>query len=336
MKNRSSRHWIILGFMCLLTGAGIGICTNTVGVFYTPVSESLGVLRGTAAIQSTISLITTGFVSLLLPALMKKLPYKLILTAGSLLAVLATAAMGLCQTIGIFNLLGVLRGVGAAAFTAVPVTMIINNWFEKRNGFAISTALSFSGVIGAAGSPILAACIARFGWQTAYLVQAGMILLLTLPAIVFPVPLHPRQAGLLPYGAEENSGKPDKKKTGHQARGGFRFLSAGFVCLAVMTLLHTSISGISQHMTGLAEHVGFSAGVGAAMVSMAMIGNIVFKLIIGVLSDRFGPVKACIIMIAANAVSIVMIYAGGLVHTRFLLLSGALLYGTVYAVGAAG
>ena len=40
--------------MCCLAASSIGLCTNAIGVFYTPVSKSLHVLKGTFAIHAII------------------------------------------------------------------------------------------------------------------------------------------------------------------------------------------------------------------------------------------------------------------------------------------
>ena len=47
MINKSYKHWMIVFFMCCLAASSIGLCTNAIGVFYTPVAKSLKVLKGT-------------------------------------------------------------------------------------------------------------------------------------------------------------------------------------------------------------------------------------------------------------------------------------------------
>ena len=50
-KNRSIKHLIVLIVCCGLAASSIGVCVNSAGVFYTPVSESLGIMRGTFSMQ---------------------------------------------------------------------------------------------------------------------------------------------------------------------------------------------------------------------------------------------------------------------------------------------
>ena len=64
MSNKSYKHWIIVFLMCCLAASSIGLCTNAIGVFYTPVSQSLKVLKGTFALHATLSTLATALTSL--------------------------------------------------------------------------------------------------------------------------------------------------------------------------------------------------------------------------------------------------------------------------------
>ena len=77
MDNKNIKHLIVVLVCCGLAASSIGICVNSVGVFYTPVSESLGIMRGTFAIHGTISLLATAIVSLFVQAIIKKYSHKL-------------------------------------------------------------------------------------------------------------------------------------------------------------------------------------------------------------------------------------------------------------------
>lgn len=73
-------------------------------------------------------------------------------------------------------------------------------------------------------------------------------------------------------------------------------------------ILHTSITGISQHLSGIAVSIHFSATIGATFMSFIMIGNISTKLLIGFLSDLLSPIKAVIMMILTNCLSLVLLF----------------------------
>ena len=81
---------------------------------------------------------------------------------------------------------------------------------------------------------------------------------------------------------------------------------------------------------------GGAAGFGATLMSLTMIGNISTKLLIGIISDRFGPIRASVIMIVTNMISLVLMMAGMPGANTWILMTGSFVFGSIYAVGAVG
>jgi len=333
MAKAKRKYLSMILLMCGMTASSIGVCQNTPGVFYSPVSEAIGVLRGTFALHITFCVLTISFLSLLLPRLIKTVPVKLIVSVGAVLMVVSTLFMSRASEMWQFYLLGIVRGAGAALCANVPVTIMINSWFHRRNGAVTSIVLSFSGLAGAVCSPILASCISSRGWQSAYLLQAGMLVFFMLPAVLIPFRPTPEAEGLLPYGYEADRASSE---TASSETGSFRFLSLPFVCFAVMGTLHVTLTSISQHISGFAVSLGMSADFGALMLSFIMMGNIGMKLVIGLLSDRIGPLRSTVVMIFTNVVGILAILTGSRIGSGPVMLLGAFLFGSIYAVGAVG
>ena len=76
VKNKTAKHWIVLVVVSLMFSAFAGISNNTIGVFYSPVSEDLGILRGSFALHSTITLLVNGSVSLVVPNIIDRFWWK--------------------------------------------------------------------------------------------------------------------------------------------------------------------------------------------------------------------------------------------------------------------
>lgn len=326
MKNKSSKHWIILLLCCGLAAASIGVSINTSGVFYTPVAKSLNIMRGTFAMHMTIFSIATAIGSLFVAKAMKKVNYKIILIISVAIAVITTGLMAYTTSVFGFYVLGAIRGFSTVFFSAVPLTIIINNWFVEKHGLVTSIALGFSGIAGSIFSPIFASIISEFGWQTGYLVKAIIILCLCLPAIIYPFHLQPRMDNLLPYGYVEEKTSNEQINTTS-----FRFVNLAFVSFFIFGLLCSCITSITQHLPGYGQSLGYSSAIGATLLSAGMIGNISFKLMIGFLSDRLGAIKATFTMITINILGIVLLLIG---NSEMLLISGAFLFGACYSIGA--
>lgn len=330
MINKSYKHWMIVFLMCCLAASSIGLCTNAIGVFYTPVSKSLHVLKGTFAMHATLSTLITALTSLKMSKLIRKYNYKKILLIGVLLSSVSTWMMSYSRSVYLFYILGILRGIGVGIGGMVPITVIITNWFDEKHGLATSLALSFSGLAGAIFSPLLSLWIISYGWQMTYRLMASCILILVLPVLIVPWKINPQEENLLPYGYQERKDTikiQDKK---------INLITISFLCMCIFTLLHTSITGISQHLSGIALSIRLSATSGAILMSLAMIGNISTKLLIGFLSDLLNPIKAVIIMILTNCLSLLLLFLGVIHQEIMLLYIGSFMFGSIYSVGAVG
>ncbi|MEX2784670.1 MFS transporter [Streptococcus sp. H49] len=321
---RIHKAWKVLFVLCGLAAAAIGISINTSGVFYSVVAEDLGLLRGSFAFHMTIFSFVTAVSALFVPKMLKKIPFKTLLLISVFTAVVGTASMAAATKLWQFYLLGGIRGFSTGLFSVVTITMVINHWFEAKNGLATSIALGFSGIMGAVFSPIFSGIIALMGWQAAYVAEAGLIVLLCLPAVFYPFNLEPENEDLTPYGKSE-------KIRQSALSAPYRSLSSALLAMLVFSIIVSFISSMTQHLPGYAETAGLSGAVGAGLLSMGMIGNIVSKLVVGALSDKIGAVKASLVLLAANTAGTVLLLFG---KPAGLMLFAAFLFGSCYGLGA--
>ena len=69
--------WVILS-MCGLAAASMGISVNSMGVFYEPVANAIGVSIGTFGSSTTVFMLSMAVTSLIAPKIYKKLDIKTI------------------------------------------------------------------------------------------------------------------------------------------------------------------------------------------------------------------------------------------------------------------
>ena len=327
LKQSGNKPWLVVAVCCGMVAAGLGLSLNAAGVFYAPVADDLGMMRGTFSLHMTVFSLVTAFTTLLVPAFMRKFPYKAILIPSLAVAVVSTFLMGRVSTPLAFYILGAIRGFSTCLFAMAPANMIVGSWFNKSAGTATSVVMASSGIAGALGSMAFSSAIASLGWRNAYAVVALAILVLVLPAVLFPFQATPEAEGLLPYGGAREA--TTTKAGSSSSDVAFSYTNPTFLCIALMGVLMAFVTSIAQHFPGYAESIGLV--IGATMTSVAMVGNILMKLGIGVLSDRVGAPKATIAMCALCVAGLVLVLMGGSVP---LMLAGSLLFGGSYAVGA--
>lgn len=305
MQNKTTvkKHWFVLSVVCLMYAGTQGLGANTLGIYYMPVSEKLGILHGHFAMNVTISAFVTGIFSLFVPVLLDKISWKKMIGVGILCCAIGLFGMGLTQKVWVFNILGLLRGVGIALTTMVAGAAIINQWFEERNGLAISLAASFSGIASILFSPIFTYLIATYGWERTFMVHGLLSLLLGLPALLLPYTFNPADEGLVPYGATEIK---KTKKIEHQSSSSLRdMLHISVIAIVTLTFLQTAVVGINQHLPSYGHSQGMALENTGIILSAIMIGNMFFKLLTGILIDRMGSIKTMLIIITLNILSLI-------------------------------
>lgn len=333
MENTSKtrKHWLVFGAVSLMYMASIGLVSNTIGVYYAPVSKSLNILTGTFAMNATLAAITTAIGALFTPQVVNKIGIKKTFILGALLNSFGIFSMGLTESVLVFNILGMARGIGVA-FAFVPGIATLNNWFKEKNGLVISLAAAGSGVISVIMSPIFIKLIELIGWQYTFFVNGAVILLLSLPAILLPFTYEPREEGLFPYGANdkeksEQTASSQKMSSPVQTKD---FLGSTFYAFITLAFFQTFVVGFGQHLPGYGTSLNLPAEVTGLMLSAMMLGNVSIKLLSGFLSDKIGVVKTTIFAASANSISILLLV---FLNSEIGLLFAALLFGTAYSGG---
>lgn len=324
------KSWFIMLTCAGLAASCLGVIGNCYGAFYNPVSNGLGVLKGSFTLHVTIQSLVAAFTSLTAgKVLYKTKNFKLTILLGSFTTCFATFLMSYANELWQFYILGFIRGLGYSFFGIIPITIILGNWFSKKTGLATSLVMMFSGITGAVGSPLFTNLIINNGWRFSYQVLASVAFVLTLPAILFPFKLRPAEEGLLPYGYEETEVKVSVSKSEEK----FNFLQPSFIFFVLAALLVNSYVSLTSYFPTYAEFIGLSAVIGSTMVSAVMMGNISTKLIIGILADKIGPFRAVVVMLAVNLFSLVVLL---LTRQTTIMFAAALLFGSIYSIGSVG
>jgi MFS family permease len=70
---------------------------------------------------------------------------------------------------------GLLIGLGAGFGGMLASTTVINNWFVKKRGFALSIFLGSGGAAGMFMGPAIMEMIERMGWRMTVLIISGIV-----------------------------------------------------------------------------------------------------------------------------------------------------------------
>lgn len=302
-------------------------------VYQAPVVAHFGITNSQFAISNSIVLGVGIFLS---PFASQKLTsgnFKRFYTISLIIYALAYIGYSFSTNIYIFYVLSLFVGFGFMSTTIIPVSVLINNWFQYKRGLALSLALSGLGIGGVIFSQFVTYIIDNFGWRQAYISYGALMLLIVLPVILFLIKVKPEEIGLKPYGVEvEIDEKPGEKEQEQVIDLTFsETMTKPFFILLVGGAALVGIAnngGLGQFPPVLTNLHG--AATAATIISVYSAIGIIGKIVLGNLNDRFGIVAstiyACIMLFLAY---ITMLFAGNIAFAFIM----AILFGMGNAIG---
>lgn len=267
------RAWTVTAaaFLAMFTTFGVAY---SFGTFLLPISAELGSSR--AATAGVFSLTTFALFSLgaLSGAAVDRVGPRRVLLVGALALgaglVLTSRAQTLWQA-ALGHGLGVGLGVACAY---VPLVAVVGTWFTRKRTLAVGVAVSGIGAGTLAGAPAGAALIEALGWRNAYLVLAGVgvMLLVGCAAVVAPAPVQP--------------GTPPAPPPGPRLR------SAAYLRLYGSQLLLSVVLFVPfVHLPAYAVTTGANPVLAATLVGVIGASSVVGRLVLGGVADRVGVVR---------------------------------------------
>ena len=321
------RKNIFYGFvvfvLCLLACSTIGV-PNTYGLFYQPLSSVLSTGKANATLHVSIAGLATGFSSPFIVKILRKISYRTVMIAGIILLAVSGYVIGTSHDLLLINMMGILRGIGLACTSNVIITMLTGNWFLARRGTISGIIMSFSGIMGSLFSPVVSMFLERYGFTNAYLICIAIMILLALPAVF--IPFKPEDIDMKAYGY----GKELETKDSYEGRYEFSLKSTAFILLVITSFLVICVTTLTSYLPSYVESLKQSAGNGAALLSASMVGNVLFKFLIGLSIDRKGVLFSFVTFMLISFTGLLMIVL--IPQNATLLFIAGILYGACYAV----
>lgn len=324
-------HWTVLATSCLMAWGVMGML-NAYGVFFPPMEKALNAGRAAVTVHYSLRLLVTGLAAPLAASLLeRKVSPKKTMPMGIALFLITSLLIVQMKSVLMVDILAVIGGFGLSFISYVFITIILGNWFWKNIGTFTGIAMTFSGIGSAITSPIVTRMMAIIGFERVYVLYAVVTVLLVVPTLF--IPFRPEQIGLRPYG----QGAPaqlKKKKAEDYLNLPFVLIGAVSITVFLIGILAVGETTLNSHLPSLAIAGGFSAQTGAYLLSASMLGNMTFKLLMGVLIDRLGILKAAAIVLITSTIGYVLILFSG--SSALALLLGGYLYGTIFPLGSLG
>lgn len=197
------------------------------------------------------------------------------MASGTLLTSVSYALASRAQSTSALLVTLLLCGIGVAAASYVPATLLIARWVHHRKGLAFAGLLS-ANALGATGFPFLTNHLcAQLGWRGALTVLAYITVALCIPLLIAV-----KLLGLPPNQADETRPLASRGNAAHNAT---------FIGLTLLQMLAgLSYTGVYFFIVPYLLEAGFQAPFATAVFGSIGLVSVCGFFVNGVLADRWG------------------------------------------------
>jgi MFS family permease len=268
-----------------------------------PMGEELGWSRTAISAAVSVMMLCTAVSLPFMGRLVDRFGVKRVLVPSIIIFGLCFLAASLISNYWQFMALYVAMGTIAVGTNSVPYMRVLAAWFDRRRGLAIGIAGSGTG-LGFGYVPLVTEqLVSHFGWRGGYFGLGLIMLLFTLPMVVFLLHEKPQSLGLHPDGAESDESPVHPAASGDSLseamqRRDFWSLIAIFSGLAFV------LYGLIPHISPMLEDRGLSSQQAAWLASAFGWSAFGGRLLIGFLVDRYDARHIAFLFFSLSAIGL--------------------------------
>ena len=292
--------WVVVAAASVILALQWGF-NGSFGVFFTELYRDLALTRTEVSGSYALFCVVSSTLGILTGRLNDKYGPRLMLMISVIVFSIGYALMSVVNTLWqLYVVYGVIIAVGAA-FGWVPVIATVCHWFVKKRGKALGITQSVIGIGTLIMPPLSQFLIINSGWRISYIILAGLIFAISLPASRF-TSLDPAEKGLYPdnmKGTVKNTGNDKRISNIRDFTIKQALRTKQFWLLFVLSAIFALPFGIWVHLKAYMLGFGISEMTAATIIGLNGATYVVGVLVINYLSDRIGRKKPLIISLFA-------------------------------------
>jgi MFS family permease len=258
-----------------------------------PIQEALGTDRSVIALAGSLVWVGTGLGGIPAGWLADRIGIRAVAGIGAAMIALGLVVSTLGGTIPLYVGHGLLIGLIGNGAIYAPLLIYVSRWFDRRRGAAIALISSGQYIAGVCWPSVMERGIAAYGWETAMLAYAAVVVVCIAPLLPF-LRAVPAPVG---SGPAIHAGR-DRSVLGlHPNVAQTLICVAGFCCCVPMAIP-------SSHLVAFCSDIGISPVRGAAMLSVLLGCAFISRQFWGAMADRLGGLRTVMAGSACQAVAI--------------------------------
>ena len=299
--------WYILVCCVLLNIVIHAPIMQVSNLYIVPMQEDFQVARTLLSLQSVLMAVAAVITAPIWGKMYKKYDARVLLSVATAVTALCTIGLAFVPNIWGVLILAAIKGISFTGNTALPNSILLTAWFQKRRGFAISTASLGISVGGVIFSPLIGALIASGGWRFSNQIVGLIMLVVMLPCTILIVRSTPKAKNLQPFGTDETTPGTGNSSTPKNVYGmTFKEARRSPILWAFLVAVFgmTFATGAALQIPTYLIDIGWEQYSALAVSAYSAIG-IAGKLLLGMIVDKVGEKKGsmyiCIMGIIAFA-----------------------------------
>ncbi len=290
LKRLDYSHVILAsGFLVLFFASGARFAF---GLVLKPMTEDLDISRSVLSSAFTVFMVVSALAMPVVGRLIDRYSIRLTMSGGAVLSASAIALMGRVHSQWeLFVVYGVLLGLGTAAVSVAPVSVLMSRWFPTRRALAASAAISGNGIGQLVIITLMASFLATLGWRTSYFILGAAYAAVVVPVAFAVIRSQPPAAPQADHTAssDESSATMDDVLRSRS----FWLLAAMFAACGTQDFF------MATHIVAFAQDQGVGDLLAGNILAFMGLFGLAGVLLAGVMADSHGasrPALLCFVL----------------------------------------
>src|ERR1700685_139339 len=191
--------WIVLMGALALFLSTVTIVVFSFGIFARSIAQEFHAGRAKISLAFAIHSLTAALCFPLAGRLVDRYgPRRVLIPSMTILGLILVCSRFLSGSLWELYVFYFALGTLGGSAGAMPYTVVISHWFDRRRGLALSAVMAGMAVGAIVIPPVAQKLVHTLGWRTSYSVFGIAILLIPLPLVVAVLRETPESMGFLP------------------------------------------------------------------------------------------------------------------------------------------
>jgi len=328
--------WYVLGIGMMGVVMAAGTSQLFMSIMLKPLTAEFGWSRTAATGAITAGTLVAGIVSIMFGRLADRYGPRLLTSLGAVVTAGVYLAMTRVTELWHFYAVYIIGRVVASNTMAkvVPNTAVVN-WFRRMRGRALGL-LAMASPLGAALLAISGQhLIEHRGWQSVFLVYAGVIVVLVAVPAALMLRRRPEDMGLLPDGGPMSGSAASPKQNAFEdeeyswkLKAALRTPTLWLIISAIVVALSVN-AGIGFHQVAYYTDVGIAGTAAVAALSIYALSGALANAVWGFLTERFSERQLASLVMLLTAAAILYLQT---IRTQ----TGAMIFAILFGLTSRG